>query len=370
MRILEVAFHLAPGGVERFVVDLSNELAKKHDVTLLVLRDESINNGHGTFYKNEISSVVHYQNLGLKPGLRLMDWWKIWNSIRTINPEIVHFHGEGMPFWMIVPIILSSSNILFFQTIHSDIHNRYDKGFYKKVYMPYCAKSKKVKFIALSDSNYKDLVREYPYLSSTCIVNGRAPMSLTGEYSCVKMEIDSLKSTRQTKIFIHVGRCSPEKNQERLIKSFNKLIADGYDCQLLILGSGFETELGQYLKSLSCDCIHFLGTRHNIADYQKCSDLFCLSSNYEGMPITLLEALMCGTPVVSTPVCGAIDAIRSGENGIIADGFSDTEYYEALKTACIDIERLKMVADMEKEKTPYGITACADKYEYFFKSSK
>ena len=75
MRILEITFHLAPGGAERFVVDLSNELAESSDVALLILRDDSVNPDVRNFYKEDLSPKVHYECLGLKDGLKLSMWW-------------------------------------------------------------------------------------------------------------------------------------------------------------------------------------------------------------------------------------------------------------------------------------------------------
>ena len=64
MKILQIVFSIGFGGAERFVVDLSNELSKNHDVTLLTLKEDK-SNPDDTFYKFDLSSRVHYDNLGL-----------------------------------------------------------------------------------------------------------------------------------------------------------------------------------------------------------------------------------------------------------------------------------------------------------------
>ncbi|GAB1452030.1 hypothetical protein MASR2M47_20860 [Draconibacterium sp.] len=65
MKILQIIYSLSSGGAERFVVDLSNELAEMtNDVVLCTLRDDS--QGNNGFYKSEISSKVNYINLKLK----------------------------------------------------------------------------------------------------------------------------------------------------------------------------------------------------------------------------------------------------------------------------------------------------------------
>ena len=71
MKILEVITDLGSGGAERFVVDLSNELAKSNEVTLMTLMDDKVNPVHRNFNRYALSRNVVYFNLGLPNGLKL-----------------------------------------------------------------------------------------------------------------------------------------------------------------------------------------------------------------------------------------------------------------------------------------------------------
>ncbi len=69
MKIIQLVYSLGPGGAERFVVDLSNELARQgNDVTLCVLRDDQ--QGNSGFYKRDLSDKLNYINLNIPKGLR------------------------------------------------------------------------------------------------------------------------------------------------------------------------------------------------------------------------------------------------------------------------------------------------------------
>lgn len=368
MKILEITFHLGPGGAERFVVDLSNELAKSNDVTLLVLRDDSVDSEFRKFYLDDLSANVHYECLGLKSGLRPSMWCKIWKAICQHNPDVVHYHNGPMLYWMMVPMIFSSRKIQFIQTIHSDIRMGYDRGLY-----PLMSKTLGrrgiVSYVALSETNFKDLKKLYPMCRSTCIVNGRAPIMPTPEFENVKKELAQYRNTPDTILFLHVARCDEVKNQRRLIINFNRLVEKGNDVQLLIVGDGYDRELGKELKSLAGKNAHFLGTRKNISDYHLCADAFCLSSDFEGMPITLLEAILSGTPACSTPVCGAVDVICDDVNGVLAKGFTDAEYLDALERMCSNLTKYKMNAESQKGNNMYTIEVCAKKYLDFFKKT-
>lgn len=367
MKIIEIVHSLQSGGAERFVVDLSNELAKNNDVTLLTLKNDKVNPKLRNFYREEITERVIYECLGLKDGLRPSMWWKIWKFIHTQRPDVVHFHGDTIAYWMLVPIIFSSRKIKFIQTLHSSVHwGKYDSGINKLTAITagkYC----KLRYAALSQTNYEEFKRVYPNLLSTCIVNGRAPMLPTNRYEIVKQEVASYKTTPATKIFLHVGRCNEVKNQLKLVRTFNRLVDCGHNAELLIIGDYFdEEELGKQIKSESCSHIHFLGTRKNIADYQLNADAFCLSSNSEGMPISLLEAVLSGTPAVSTPVCGAIDIIKDGYNGTLATDFTEESYYDALLRMFNNNSTYAKNIKLEKNNS-YTIAQCAINYLDFFK---
>ena len=63
MKIAELITFLAGGGAERFVVDLSNQLAKEHDISLVTILDDEKEPEIRNFYRSEISGCVHYINL-------------------------------------------------------------------------------------------------------------------------------------------------------------------------------------------------------------------------------------------------------------------------------------------------------------------
>ena len=77
MNILEVITDLGSGGAERFVVDLSNELAKTNDVTLMTLMDDKVNPEHRNFNRYALSRNVIYYNLGFSNGLMLSSQLKV-----------------------------------------------------------------------------------------------------------------------------------------------------------------------------------------------------------------------------------------------------------------------------------------------------
>ena len=220
-----------------------------------------------------------------------------------------------------------------------------------------------LKFVTISQTNYDDFCNIYPKLQNNLIYNGRAPLNKTDRFKNVVEEINSYRLSERTKVFLHIARCNPQKNQKLLIDAFNRYLADGTDAILLIIGAHFDdTKEGILLKKSACDKIHFLGTRKNVSDYIMNSDAFCLSSIFEGMPITLIECLNSGLPVISTSVCGIVDVVKDGKNGILCKDLNVLSYVDSLKRFEKEQQNIKLYCIENKNNSPFTIKICAKNY--------
>lgn len=366
MKIIEVITFLGSGGAERFVVDLSNELAKGHEVYLMTILDDQKDAENRSFYKFAIDKKVNYVNLGLPNGLRINSQLAVKKAIERINPDIIHFHMVPTIKYSAIATFLLAWKYKIYFTIHNDLRHGYDCGFAKFVFNT-LGKLGRFNLICLSNKNYEDFKDYYSGINIRCIVNGRSPIIATDNFVNVQNEINSIRSSAKSIIFLHVARFNPQKNQKLLVDTFNEVMNENSNIDLLIIGTGFDTDEGKALKKIAHKNIHFLGTRKNIADYMLSSDVFCLSSDFEGMPITLLEASLAGVPAVCTPVCGAVDLIKDGVNGILSTGHSIDEYKEAILRAIANFSSLKNNAMKMKDNSPYTIAECASKYLDYFR---
>ena len=365
MKIVELITFLAGGGAERFVVDLSNHLAKNHDTYLVTILDDKKDPEIRNYYRSEILDNVRYINLGLPNGLKLVSQWKIFIALRKLNPDVIHLHMIPTLKYCALAIALLSMTKKIYFSVHSDLHNGYDKGLLK-FYCNTLGCFNRFKISCLSKSNYEDFRNYYPHTPIRCITNGRAPIVATDLYGSVKYEMNQYRSNGSARLLIHVARCHPVKNQILLVNAVNAIISNGYNVDLVIIGSGFDTEAGLEIISSACDRIHFIGSKKNVGDYMLNSDIFCLSSDFEGMPITLIEASLAGIPAVSTPVCGSVDLIQDGINGFLSKSHKLNDYITALSKAIDNFDKIKSNAMVLKNNSPYTIEECAKKYiEYF-----
>ena len=375
MKILEVVFNFYPGGAERFAVDLTNELSKSNEVTIMAIKDDSVDPERDLFYASELADRVTYKNVGIGKGYSVHKVFKIYKAIKQEKADIVHLHGDKMPHYCILAILLLHRKMKFYQTIHNDIHNGYDSLFYRFLVKtvgslppspPPEGWGSKMGFVALSKTNYRDMMDVYPKIKGACINNGRAPIVPTDRFDEAREEMASYKSAADSRIYLHVARCNPVKNQRLLVEAFDKLVEKGYHADLIIIGPGFENKLGESIRAKAGTHVHFIGTRKNVGDYMLHADVFCLSSDYEGMPITLLEASLAGLPIVSTPVCGAVDIIENKVNGVLSEGHTVGEYLDALEYSYQHLCELRQHSLKMKDDSAYTIENCARKYMDFF----
>ena len=119
--------------------------------------------------------------------------------------------------------------------------------------------------------------------------------------------------------FVNVGRLSPEKNQTRLIRAFASVHAENPKTRLLIVGSGpLAGDLEALVASLGLTGSVFLtGMQRNPHAIMAKADCFVLSSDYEGQPMVILEALVLGLPIVTVEFASAKNALPEGSGLVV-----------------------------------------------------
>lgn len=359
MRILQLVYSLEAGGAERFVVDLSNNLANQlqNEVTLVIIKKETkVENIH---YLQDVSPNVKFISLDCNSGLILKAFWRVLQIIRKEKPDIVHAHCQVLQLFL--PSIFFP-HIKFFHTLHSMpticlVFKRLKWlywFFYKKRIFP----------ITISATCQQSFIDLYNIKRVKTIPNGRSPIMTTCEYHEVRDTINQMKTNDDTPVFIHVARCNPLKNQKRLFCVFERLQNDGFDFLLICIGRGYETEyIPKYKDNKQ---IRILGQKKNVGDYLTVSEYFVLSSNYEGLPISLLEAMSVGVIPISTPAGGVKDVIIDGKNGYISEAIDDRSLYKKIKYALENrgkILREDVIKDYQQN---YSMDICANKYYHLY----
>lgn len=179
------------------------------------------------------------------------------------------------------------------------------------------------RIVAISSKQRDDLVHKYriaPESKVRVVPLGldlntfRLIKSRNGKCGVLRREL-GIKS--ESSIAVAVGRLVPIKRFDLLIQAFRTLLPSRH--HLVIVGDG---ECRPQLEKLSRDLpnVHLIGLRRDLAEIYFDADLVVLSSDNEGTPVALIEAVTSGVPVVATDVGGVRDIYRDGMGSIVPRG--------------------------------------------------
>ena len=283
------------------------------------------------------------------------DWklyFKLYRLIKKEKPQIIHSHLRAL-LYLLFAVFCMHSEISFFHTIHSDALKE-TGGKLLYIIKKFLFRFGWIVPITISDISQKSFDALYK-LPSELIYNGRNIVPIKNIHESVRKEMQSFRITSHTKIFLNVGRLVKAKNQLALCHVVSRFIEEGKDIVLVVIGEGDEPAISSFVQEHPCSRIHFIGTRSRIREYMSLADAFCLSSLWEGMPITLIEALSVGAFPICTPVGGITDIIMDGVTGLLASDTSE----EALRMA---LERFLNMTTDEKEHIKKNVLSMSKRF--------
>jgi glycosyltransferase involved in cell wall biosynthesis len=148
----------------------------------------------------------------------------------------------------------------------------------------------------------------------------------------VKEKKKDLNINEDEQVIGCVGNLRQQKNYPNLIKAFKIVESQLGKVRLIIVGEGKrKDDLEALIKELGLNGkVLLLGARNDVPEIMKVIDVYCLPSFYEGLPLSLLEAMSAGLPVVGTDVPGIQDVIIHERNGLLAPPDNPGELSKAL----------------------------------------
>ena len=173
--------------------------------------------------------------------------------------------------------------------------------------------------IAVSNGVAKDLNKIFPKSSSIIhtIYNPTVTPEITQKAKSPVMLPPWSHKENSSPIILSMGRLQLAKNHFMLLKAFS-IILKNRDAYLVIIGEGPERKkLETFSEKLGVKKnVYFYGFQLNPFKFMSKSQVFALSSNFEGLPNVLIEAMACGTPVVSTDCpSGPKEILEDGKHG-------------------------------------------------------
>ncbi|HEY1065370.1 MAG TPA: glycosyltransferase [Pirellulales bacterium] len=163
--------------------------------------------------------------------------------------------------------------------------------------------------------------RGLPAEKFTVIPNGippAPPATKSREESRAALRAE-LGLPQNAKLIALVGRLWPQKRVKDAIWATDLITFAGRECHVLVIGDGPQRDrLERYRMQVGVEkYVHFLGHRSDVPEVLAGCDLLWLTSEYEGMPNSIMEAMQAGLPVVATNIAGSADLVVEGETGFL-----------------------------------------------------
>lgn len=363
MKIVQVIQNLDIGGLQTFTVDLANNLSLLgNDVYIIVLEKNLKSNIYDSINPKVKIIFLNCKRLKINPVI----FTKLYNTLNSLNPDIIHTHGITILYSFLS--IIKNKNV-FTHTIHNLA--KHESGRYRRIINRILFSFKNVNIVTISNEVSKSFSETYINCNFFQIENGVTKTDKTKNFNKTKKFLESLGIDNKYKIITNVGRVDYQKNQELLINTFLEIKKINKKICLLILGdfSQMNIHFSKSIRFYNQNKIFFLGNVKNVSDYLIISNVFSLSSLFEGLPISLLEALSHGKICASTPA-GGVKSVLKNNIGYVSKNFSLKEFKSTLIDAINNANNIKKTEITDYFNLNYSMKICAMNYFKLYNKNK
>jgi sugar transferase (PEP-CTERM/EpsH1 system associated) len=306
--IAQVVLSFGRGGLETMAVGLASALANRGLRSILIALDEG-----GDLEPAIRSAGVEYHILG---GRRLRDprfHWRFGQLLRQLRPDVVHSHN----FAALLHTAVASRLARVPRMVHTEHAFEYltDARYHRWIRLA----SRACDAFIVVGERIVPFFRDRVGIASTrlhVIPNG-VDIERFSPQTVDAVQKLALGLPQAGFVVGSAGRLAPEKDLATLVKAIVQVRQFRNDVSLVLVGDGPERPALERLVRASGigEHVRFLGWRTDVARIVSALDLFVLSSQNEGLPLALLEAMASGVPVVSTPVGEIPRVIEDGVSG-------------------------------------------------------
>lgn len=335
MKLLFVGYLHGFGGAEKQITMLANAMDfKGYNVSFISLSDNNL--------CYPLSEKIYYtsqRDHGNNRVINIVNRLKFLKStIDKVSPDlIVHFNMQSAYFCAILGDKYAS------RSIYAERTDPYDESYGGVAGVLRNYMIRKVSGFVFQTKGARDFFPDYVRKKSIVINN---PILINPD--------DYKRTVNPDKRVVSVGRLHNQKNHQLFIRAISKLSNEFNDYRFEIYGDGeLEEELNTLIRNLNLSNIVFLmGSHEDILEKIRNASLFVLSSDYEGMPNTLMEAMALGIPCVSTDCRpgGARELIRDGSEGRIVPCKREEELAKAIRDSLVDYTTSIEMAKKAKER--------------------
>jgi len=304
-KITYVIHSLQLAGAERLVIDLIDRLYKKYDISIVSIYKSEDKVGEIKVKEKLENLGIKYKQINKEQGSSKYKTLFLFNKIiKDLNPDIIHAHT-------FMPNIYSGMRNLFFKkiptitTIHTGGNDWYKKNAWIMERISFYGISKITTVSSYTESMYRKIMKLYDSKKIITVDNGidieKFPILQQEKLDLKRKE---LGLSKEDVLITNVARLVPNKGQDFLIDVIKHL---DKRYKLLLVGNqenkNFYDNLVEKIDKVNVkDQVLILGSRNDINEILRLSNLFIFPSDYESSGISVLEAIYTNTSVLCTPL--------------------------------------------------------------------
>lgn len=356
------------GGVEEHICGLLHNLSRSLFHAHLVCSPETFER-----FRASCPEDVHVTPLVLGSPWHVVGAVQLARLLAREKPEIVHSHM----FWSSLfasPIARVCGVPVTVETLHGS--EAWRTGWKAKSNIDRVVTRFVSKYVAVSaaDAGFLTVKKRVPAGKIAVIRNGIDLHRFSVSQDARNRIRAALGFSTDDDVLIMVARFHPGKGHRVLLDAMRHLVSVHPKLKLVCVGEGEkETEIRRYCDELELTkFVHFAGYQPNVQEWLKAADINVLPSFYEGLPLTVLEAMASGLPSVASQVGGIPEAIEDGVSGLLVPPGSPEKLAEALsfllshaeerqqmgKAACFRASRLFGIEQQVRETEKMYLELC------------
>lgn len=350
LRVLHILPKPDIGGAERLVVNLCKAFdTKRFEIAVCFLFPKS-----GNFLEQELEEnkiPIYYLNKHKGLDLRMIS--RLWHLFQFFKPDIIHTHTYVLRY-VTFPMILCKIPRRF-HTVHNIAQE--EVGTIGKIVNWLSFRFGKVIPISISKEVAKTMSDVYN-INTSIIYNGVPINGLkkSEEYRDVWREEMGINDSNV--VLVHIASFCLQKNHRLLIQAFEQAIKKCPNLILLLLGDGeLRAHIEKIVKVKGLDRnIKFLGICQDIWKFLTISDIALLPSDFEGVPMAILEYMVAGRPVIATYVGGVPEMVEDNISGLLVP----PQDVQALSQAIIKLSENHIMRKKMGENARRKVAECFD----------
>jgi glycosyltransferase involved in cell wall biosynthesis len=304
LKVLMVTRDLDAGGVEEVILTYAKAMQPPRFYLAVVC------NRPGRVYR-EIASLPSVQSYCVPTSSRIKRFLGVLKIARRVRPDIVHNHTSW--YGLFAGAIVGAKRV---ETVHNTYH--WLTRFQKVLYGVYCLLADRI--IAVSEVVKDYTLKEFPFFRP-----GKFYVIYNGVDTEAFQQLDRQEGNPRADppaipVIGFIGRLTEQKGVAYLLDAAALLQSRKIRCRVVIVGDGeLRKQLEEKARSLGLDEVSFTGYQRNIKDVLATLDVFVLPSLWEGFPVSLVEAMASGLPIVATRVGGTGEAVLHGTTGYLVE---------------------------------------------------